>query len=170
MYETLLNKYGVRQLGYYVEDIDTTANQMAKLFGAGPFIDTGESSPEVCIFRGKESDLTTRVAMGQFADLQIELIQVTSEGENVYSEMSHYGLHHLCIWSDDVEKSIQEFLDAGFDLAMRLTSVGIEVAYFDCRDSLGCYIEIAAPQEDLYEGIAGMTEDWDGKEAVMGLF
>lgn len=169
MHKTLLNKYGVRQLGFYVEDIDATANQMARLFGAGPFIDTGESSPDACVYRGEDSTLTTRVAMGQFADLQIELIQVTSEGENVYSEMGRYGLHHLCIWSDDIERSIQEFSDAGFEIAMRLTSVGIEVVYFDCRDALGCYIEIASPQEDLYEGVAGMAIDWDGQEAVLGL-
>ena len=45
MYETLLNKYGVRQLGYYVEDIDKTAKAMAAVLGAGPFIDAGESTP-----------------------------------------------------------------------------------------------------------------------------
>ncbi|WP_172135818.1 VOC family protein [Adlercreutzia sp. ZJ473] len=169
MYETLLNKYGVRQLGYYVEDIDATAREMARLLGAGPFIDAGESTPEACTYRGKDSTLTTRVALGQFANIQVELIQVTSEGENVYSEMGRYGLHHVCIWTDDLEQTVKEFEEAGFELAMRLTSSGFEVAYFDCRDAFGHYIEVSAPQEDFYEGLAALAEEWDGENALMGI-
>ncbi|MDD5806850.1 MAG: VOC family protein [Eggerthellales bacterium] len=170
MYETLLNKYGVRQLGYYVEDIDKTAKAMAAVLGAGPFIDAGESTPERCVYRGQESTMTTRVAMGQFAGLQIELIQVTSEEPNVYAEMGRYGLHHFCIWTDDMEQTIKEFEEAGFEQAVNLTNTGFDVVYFDCREAFGHYIEISEPQEDFYAGVAAIAEEWDGAEAVMSAF
>lgn len=169
MYETLLNKYGVRQLGYYVADVAETARSMARVLGAGPFVDAGESTPERCVYRGEESTMTTRVALGQFAGLQVELIQVTSEGPNVYAELGRYGLHHVCIWSDDLEQTIKEFEDAGFAQAVRLTSSGFEVVYFDCREAFGHYVEVTSPQEDLYEGVASMAQDWDGAEALLGL-
>lgn len=169
MYETLLNKYGVQQLGYYVESIDETAEAMARLLGAGPFIDAGESTPEVCIYRGEDSTMTTRVALGQFADKQIELIQVVSDEPNVYSELGHYGLHHVCIWTDDLEQTVKEFEEAGFKKALDLVNTGFKVVYFDCRDAFGHYVEIQEPQEDFYSGVAAIAEDWDGKEALMGL-
>ena len=169
MYETLLNKYGVKQLGYYVDSIDESAAAMAKVLGAGPFIDAGESTPEVCVYRGKPSTMTTRVALGQFAGMQIELIEVTSEGPNVYSELGHYGLHHLCIWTDDLEQTVKDFEEAGFEQAVRMTNTGFEVVYFDCREAFGHYVEVSAPQEDFYSGLAAMAVDWDGEEALMGL-
>lgn len=170
MHETLLNKYGVQQLGYYVEDIDKTAEAMARLWGAGPFIDAGESTPEECIYRGQDSTMTTRVALGQFKDKQIELIQVMSDEPNVYSEIGRYGLHHVCIWTDDVDQTIKEFEDAGFTVAVDLVNSGFRVVYIDCRDAFGHYVEIQEPQPDLYEGVAALAEDWDGQQALMGLF
>lgn len=169
MYETLLNKHGVRQLGFYVEDIDVTATKMAEVLGAGPFIDAGESTPERCVYRGENSTMTTRIAMGQFAGMQIELIQVTSEGPNVYTEMGHYGLHHLCIWTDDLEQTVKDFEDAGFEQAVNLVNTGFEVVYFDCRDEFGCYIEISAPQVEFYEGVAAMADEWDGSDPLLSI-
>lgn len=166
MYETLLNKYGIKQLGYVVKDINETAELMAKMWGAGPFVDTGENTPEKCIYRGEESEMTTRVALGQLGDMQIELIQPVSEGPNVYTEFGRYGLHHVCIWTDDLEQTIKEFEQAGFEQAVHLHTVGYEVVYFDCVDAFGHYVEVNAPQEDMYEGIAAMTEDWEGTPAV----
>lgn len=169
MYETLLNKYGVKQLGYYVQDIDEAARTMAEVLGAGPFVDAGESTPERCVYRGQEATMTTRVALGQFANMQIELIQVTSTEPNVYSEMGRYGLHHLCIWTDDLDQTIEDFEQAGFEQAVRLTSAGFEVVYFDCREAFGHYIEVQAPQEDFYSGLAAMAQGWDGVDALMAI-
>lgn len=165
MYETLLNKYGVKQLGYVVKNIEETAELMCKMWGAGPFVITGENTPEVCIYRGEESTMTSRVAMGQFGDMQIELIQPVSEGPNVYTEFGRYGFHHVCIWTDDLDQTMKEFEEAGFEQAVYLESVGFRVAYYDCVEAFGHYVEVCAPQEDVYEGIASMAEDWEGEPA-----
>lgn len=163
MYETLLNKYGVKQIGYYVESIEETAEAMAKLLGAGPFFDMGANAPAELEYRGKESESLTRCALGHFKDVQIELIELANEEPNVYEELGHYGLHHLCIWADDVEKVVKEFVDAGIEVAMEMTSgQGLKVVYLDAREQLGSFIEVNAPLEQLYMGIKMQHENWDG--------
>ena len=110
--------------------------------------------------------MTSRVALGQLGDMQIELIQPVSEGPNVYTEFGRFGLHHVCIWTDDLEQTVKEFEEAGFEQAVHLETAGYEVVYFDCVEAVGHYVEVNAPQEDMYEGIATMAEDWEGTPAV----
>ena len=162
MYETLLSKYGVKQLGYYVKSIEETAEKMGTLLGAGPFFDMGVNPPAELEYRGKKSESLTRCALGHFNNVQIELIEVANDEPNVYDEAG-YGLHHICIWSDDTEKVAKEFVDAGFEIAMEMTSgQGLKVIYIDAREQLGSFIEVNAPLEQLYMGIKMQHENWDG--------
>lgn len=159
----LLGKYGVKQLGYYVRSIEETAKFMAETFGVGPFFDMGVNEPARLEYHGKESGSLTRCALGHYKDMQIELIEVANDEPNVYEELGHYGLHHLCIWSDDTEKVAKEFVEAGFDIAMEMVSgQGLNVIYVDTRNELGTFIEINAPLEQLYQGIKMQHESWDG--------
>ena len=163
MHETLLNKYGVKQLGYYVESIEKTAELMAKMLGAGPFFDMGVTEPSKLEYRGKESGSRTRCALGHLNNIQIELIEVVNDEPNVYEEIGRFGLHHLCIWADDAEKVANEFIRAGFEVAMEMVSgQGLHIVYIDAREELGSFIEVNAPLEQLYQGIKMQHENWDG--------
>ena len=163
MPEALLNKYGVKQIGYYVKSIEETAEAMGKMLGAGPFFDMGVNPPAELKYRGKKSESLTRCALGHFKDVQIELIEVANDEPNVYEELGHYGLHHLCIWADDTEAVAGEFVDAGYEIAMEMTSgQGLKVVYIDAREHLGSFIEVNAPLERLYMGIKMQHENWDG--------
>lgn len=163
MYETLLTKYGIKQLGYYVKSIEEAAEAMGTLVGAGPFFDMGVNEPAKLEYRGKESSSLTRTALGHFKDIQIELIEVVNDEPNVYDDLGHYGLHHLCIWADDSEKVAKEFTDAGFEIAMEMVSgSGLHVVYIDAREQLGSFIEVNAPLDQLYLGIKMQHENWDG--------
>ena len=163
MYETLLNKYGVKQLGYYVESIEDTANLMAKTLGAGPFFDMGVTEPAKLEYRGKESSFRFRTALGHLNNIQIELIEAAGDEPNVYDDLGHYGLHHICIWADDAEKVAKEFVDEGFEIAMEMVSgQGLQVIYIDAREKLGSFIEVNAPLDQLYMGIKMQHENWDG--------
>lgn len=162
MSQTLLNKYGVKQLGYYVENLEQAAEQFRSLFGAGPFVDLGVSEPTSLMYRGAESGMRSRCALGQLKDMQIELIEVQTDEPDVYKDMGHYGLHHLCIWADDVDKVIEEFTAAGLEVAMEMVSgQGLKVVYFDARDTLGSFIEVNAPIEQLWQGVKALSEKAD---------
>ena len=147
MSKELLGKYGIKQLGYYVESIEKTAQDMRDLLGAGPFIDLGVSEPASLLYRGKEAGTRTRCALGNLGSMQLE----------VYKDLGHFGLHHLCIWADDVDAVAAEFEEAGIEAAMEMVSgQGLKVIYFDAREQLGSFIEVNAPIEQLAGAVAAV--------------
>lgn len=168
MKEHLLNKYGVKQLGFYVKSIEESAQAFADLLGAGPFFDLGSQPSKWLKYHGQDSNLTMRCALGQLADMQIELIELDTDEPNVYADSGHYGLHHLCIWTDNYDKTVNEFLAEGFEEAMKLESIDErKVSYFDCRDVFGVFIEVNAPSPDLWNVIKTKADNWDGKTALL---
>lgn len=166
MYETLLNKYGVNQLGFVVEDAEKAAAEFSKLFGAGPFMIMDNVMVDKVVFRGKEIDYKMRIAYGQHKDLQMELIQVLSDDPNPYTEIERYGFHHVSIWSDDPEQVVSEFEDAGYELAMEMDSFGSKIYYIDCRDPWGLYVEVHKPMREFWGAFAEMAQSWDGENPV----
>ena len=85
MYERLLNKYAVNQLGYVVDDLEQAARAHSALFGSGPFIHFSAPEPKRTLFRGQEVRNIVDVAYGMYGDLQIELIKPTSDGPTPYT-------------------------------------------------------------------------------------
>lgn len=151
--------YGIKQLGYYVESIESSAELFRKSIGAGPFVDLGVNVAEKVSIRGDEATLEMRTALGHIDDIQIELIEVNSAGPDPYHEMDSFGLHHFCIWVDDVDEAVESLISSGMSLAMRMTSgQGMEIAYLDARPILGQYIEVTSPSEQLWQGIKAIHE------------
>lgn len=160
MNEQVLNKYGIKQIGYYVKSIEETAEFLRSSLGAGPFVDLGTNPLESCEVRGEDAELKMRTALGHINDIQLELIEVESAGPDPYHEMGHFGLHHFCIWVDDVDAAVEAFEKDGMPLAMRITSgQGLQVAYVDARKQLGQYIEVNTPAEQLWQGIKAVHEN-----------
>lgn len=91
MYEKLLNKYAINQLGYVVDDLEKAALAHSKLFGSGPFVHFTPPAPERTLFRGEEVKNTMEVAYGMYGDLQIELIKPTSSDPTPYTVPSGRG-------------------------------------------------------------------------------
>jgi catechol 2,3-dioxygenase-like lactoylglutathione lyase family enzyme len=164
VHETLLNKYAINHIGYYVKDLELACREHSALFGSGPFFYLGEHTM-TSIARGREYEYTSRAAFGQFGDLQIEFIQVISDNPSAYKEMERFGLNHFSIWVDNVDSAIEEFENAGYEIAMRLkSSGGAEIIYFDGVEKWGHYLEVSAPAEGMYEYFKKAAEDWDGSE------
>lgn len=160
MNEQVLDKYGIKQIGYYVKSIEETAEFLRSSLGAGPFVDLGANPLESCKVRGEDVELKMRTALGHINDIQLELIEVESAGPDPYHEMGHFGLHHFCIWVDDVDVAVEAFEESGMPLAMRITSgQGLQVAYVDAREQLGQYIEVNTPAEQLWQGIKAVHEN-----------
>lgn len=156
----MFDKYGVKQIGYYVESIEEAAEFLRTSIGAGPFVDLGVNPPEFCQVRGQDVEIDMRTALGHVNDIQLELIEVYSDGPDPYHEMGHFGLHHFCIWVDDVDEAVAALEDAGLDLAMRIRSgQGLEIAYMDAREQLGQYIEVNTPGDKLWQGIKAVHDN-----------
>lgn len=170
MGKELFEKYGIRQLGYSVESIEETAQLYHDLFGAGPFIDMGVNAPESCKIRGVEQPVKMRTAIGYLGDMEIELIEDKSDCPSPYSEAGRYGLHHYCIWVDDVQEAVDEFAAAGIEVAMDMVSgSGMRVAYVDAREQLGQYIEVNPPLEQVRQMGMGVHQKWPDDVALVGI-
>ncbi len=168
MRDTLLGKYGVKQLGYYVESIEESAQKFADLLGAGPFVDLGVSDPAELLYRGEESNMRCRSAIGQLKDMQIELIEVQTDEPDVYKELGRYGLHHLCIWSDDPVQTAADLTAAGCTVAMEMLSgSGLRVFYIDARDVLGSFLEVHNQLEQLWQAVKSLAERADEDTPVL---
>ena len=157
MSKELLGKYGIKQIGYYVESIEETAQAMRDRLGAGPFIDMGVAEPASLLYHGEPAGTRTRCALGNIGTMQLELIEVKTDEPDVYKDLGHYGMHHLCIWADDVDAVVAEFKEAGIEPAMEMVSgQGLKVVYFDAREQLGSFIEVNAPIEQLAGAVAAV--------------
>lgn len=166
MQEKLLNKYAINQVAYYVEDIEKAAKAHGSLFGSGPFFFIDSMKPAKTLFHGEEIELEMALAYGAYGDLQIELIQVLSKDPNVYTEFGHYGFHHFSTWVDDFDGALKDFADAGFKPSQIMESgAGLKIAYVDCREVWGHYVEIHNPQSAMNILNQKLTEAWDGNEA-----
>lgn len=156
----IFDKYGIKQLGYYVESLEGAAELFRGSLGAGPFVDLGENACDDCLVRGEKVALSMRTALGHIDDIQLELIEVTTDGPDPYHEAGKFGLHHFCIYVDDVDGAVKDLEGMGMTLAMRMTSgQGMEIAYMDARDTLGQYIELTTPSEQLWQGIKAVHEN-----------
>jgi catechol 2,3-dioxygenase-like lactoylglutathione lyase family enzyme len=161
MYETILNKYAINQIMYYVDDLEKAAKAHSKLFGSGPFLYM-DPVTMTANYRGKEIELTLACAYGQFGNLQIELEKVLSK-DNPFAELGHHGFHHVSIWVDDIDAAIKEFADAGFEPLFTMTSGGgMRVAFIDTLEAWGHYVEMHVPQEGFWNMVAAAAKDWDG--------
>lgn len=160
--ETLMNKYATNQISYYVKDLETSAREHMALFGSGPFFYMDPVTNKDTDYRGTKIDLVIQTAFGQFGSLQIELVQVHSE-PNPYEELGRYGFHHFSNWVDDYDAAVKQFADAGFDPLFTFTSGGgLRVAYIDCMEKLGHYVEMHNSVKPFWEMIQKASVDWDG--------
>jgi catechol 2,3-dioxygenase-like lactoylglutathione lyase family enzyme len=165
MYDKVLNKYAVNQIAYYVEDLEQACLAHSALFGSGPFKYMDPITMTDVDVRGEKVDLTMQTACGQHGGLQIEMIQVLSDGPSPYKEMGRFGFHHFCIWVDDFDGALADFAAAGCDVAMQFVSGGgMRVAYVDCREAWGYYVEIHQPIEQYWGMYKAMADNWDGSE------
>lgn len=170
MIKDILQKYGVKQLGYYVEDLEESAAFFSRAFDAGPFVDLGISEPKRLTFRGEPSGMRSRCALGQIGDMQIELIEVQTDEPDVYKESGRHGLHHVCIWADEVSAVVDELAREGCEVAMEMESgQGLQVVYLDTRAQLGHYLEVNAPLEQLANAVKAIHASWDGDETIVGM-
>lgn len=169
MIDKIMNKYGIRQIGYSVKSIEETAELLYSTLGAGPFIDLGVNSPATCKVRGVEQEVTMRTAIGYLGTMELELIEDMTMGPSPYNETGYYGLHHYCIWVDDVDAAVADLTAAGMDVAMDMVSgSGLHVVYVDAREQLGQYIEVNPPNEQLAQMGMGVHQKMEGP-ALIGI-
>ncbi len=138
-----LSKIKIDQLGYVYKDVEAQAKIMEKAFNMPKFTFL-PSHPHTIKYRGKDSEIVTKIGISRMFNTQIELIQLI-EGEAVYKEFldqGKEGFQHVSLFVEDIEVYADFFKKQGYEL-VQAGNVGKQYFYyFDTTDALGFMFEV----------------------------
>ena len=104
----------IDQVGYVVSDLEQAIPRFAQLFGECTRMD---STTPGTIFRGKESDVTLKLAFFRSGPIEIELIEPVS-GASPHQEFldrGGEGTHHVRFRITDLDAKLPELSAAGYE-------------------------------------------------------
>lgn len=165
----------VVQNAYIVANLEQACEDWHRLYGIGPFRGGQQSSLVDVVYRGAPApDTDIKVVFVQSGDMNIELIELCSDGPSAFHDMykrGEQGFHHTAVFCEDYEAERDAFVDAGFPVAAEFTARGtLKICYVDTRPVLGHMIELY-PESDLIRGLYAQTiesaQNWDGKDLII---
>jgi methylmalonyl-CoA/ethylmalonyl-CoA epimerase len=139
----ILNDLKVDQLGYVYKDVEKQAQILESMYNI-PKITFFEFHDQKIIYHGKETTNSIKLGTAQYFNVNIELIQ-TLGGDNIYQEFidsGREGLHHIGIYIDNLDSSIEQFNNRGIDALQIGQIMKLHYAYMDTEDTFGIIIEL----------------------------
>jgi hypothetical protein len=165
----------IRQIAYVVPDLRAAARRHAGLFGSGPYYIAEGYTDIPHIYRGEQRAMSIDSALGQWGDVQIELIQPTDERPSIFREGataagSSAKCHHLCFHPDNLDEAIAGYEVRGYPVAFDFTLPGgTRTVLMDTLAELGHFVEFyerSAEIEHLYTFIEKAAASFDGRELI----
>lgn len=165
----------IRQVAYFVADVRAAAMRHHALFGSGPYYVADNIPLRLCRYRRREAVLDHSSAYGQWGEVMIEFVQQNNSGRSafhdVYPEGSgREGLHHVALFSDDLEADIVRYGADGHDLALYAEmATGFPFAMIDTVAAYGHMIELYPPEPSLagfYAQVADAARDFCGVDVL----
>lgn len=161
------------QNAWVVPDIESACMKWVNELGIGPFFltDYTPGTFEKITYRGEPSDLSMKVAVAQAGNVQIELIEPTTD-RCAYRDSvpeGQLGFHHMCVWTLDFEADLKYMESLGYAAANTGKVRHIDFAYFDTRPLMGCMLEVVTKNEGTvarFAEIAEAAQNWDGKDPI----
>jgi methylmalonyl-CoA/ethylmalonyl-CoA epimerase len=162
----------VVQNAFVVRDMDQAMRQWTDTLGIGPFLVLPPISPDQYLYRGQDIRPQMRVGLAQAGDVQIEFMQMLSDSPSVYRDLFNFGdegLHHLCIFTDDIDEDLAHHRALGMDVPVIGCNGEVRFAFVDARKTLGCMLEIVTDSpliKAIYGAVRTASENWDGRDPV----
>lgn len=163
----------IRQNGYVVRDIAAALDHWTQVLGVGPFF-LFESVPiEDFRYRGQPSDVDVTIALANWGDLQIELIEQRNDAPSMYRDFlaaGREGLQHVACWYADLDPVLAEIGASGTAIGQQGT-IGERgrFVYLETEAHPGTVVElseIGGAKGRFFEHIRSTAESWDGREPV----
>ena len=158
------------QNAYVVRDLEGAARRFQAAYGIGPCVGGAELELSRHVYRGSPAaPIRLRGAMVQSGGLNIELVQMVSEGPCAFTEMfarGEEGFHHVAAFTDDYAGTVARFAGLGMAVVSAFELPwGVPVCYIDARPTLGHMIEIYpedATIRAMYAQVRDAAAAWDG--------
>lgn len=161
----------IMQMAFVPDDFDGAIAHWLRM-GAGPFFVLRDKTSDWCRAYGKDVSLTLDIALGNWGDIQIEIVRQKSDVRTIYSDWrdaGKEGVHHICIVVDDYAAALRHCLDNGLALLHEAGYRGAQWAYFDTHGGDGTMIEIVSAGRGSL-GMSSVTReaarDWDGADPI----
>ncbi|HEX7784018.1 MAG TPA: VOC family protein [Sphingobium sp.] len=163
------------QNAYVVRDLEAACAQLNRLTGIGPFVGGVEVALDQHRYRGAAADpIRLRGVFVQSGDLNIELIEMLSDGPCAFREMfagNDEGMHHTAMFCDDYAVERDRWVAAGYPVVSEFTTAfGASICYVDTRPLFGHMLELY-PEDAIiramYRQTVEETESWDGKQMIV---
>ncbi|MEP2735117.1 MAG: VOC family protein [Erythrobacter sp.] len=168
----------IRQLAYFVPDIEAAARDHSVAFGSGPFFSFNHVALASSQHRGSPHEWDHSSAYGQWGDVMVEFVAQHSDGPSAIRDIypagsGRFGFHHTAVFVKDLDEAIAAFAADGMPLAqLSETTTGTRFAFVDASETLGHMIELYEPSETLvgfYAMVRDAAQGWDGSDLIRPL-
>jgi hypothetical protein len=168
----------VRQVAYFVPDIEQAALAHCAAFGSGPFF-LGRHVPlRWSEHRGQPVIHDHSSAYGQWGEVMVEFVQQHGDDPSTFHDIfpagsGRFGLHHTAVFVNAVDEAIAWFAGQAMPLAqLSETTTGTRYAFVDASATLGHMIELYEPSKGLlgfYAMVANAAKNWGGSDPLREL-
>jgi Glyoxalase/Bleomycin resistance protein/Dioxygenase superfamily len=164
------------QLAWVVPDLDAAVRNWVRTTGAGPFFLFDALHFDDANYRGTPMDVAPCVAaIGQFGEMQIELIQPSDNSPGIWGDVgprdkTHF--HHTGLYCQDYAAERAALVDEGHAVAFEGLMMGAKTCYIDTTPTLGFMTELitANPIADrVFAAFRAAAEGWDGTDPIRTL-
>lgn len=167
----------VRQNGYVVRDVEAALDHWTRVLGVGPFFYFERVPIEDFRYRGEPSPVEVSIALANWGDLQIELIQQRNDAPSMYRDFlaaGREGLQHVACWFDSLDAPLAEAARRGLAVAQSGT-IGERgrFAYLDTEAHgeahTGTVVEISeisGTKGRFFDHVRATARDWDGQDPI----
>lgn len=164
------------QLCWVVPDLEAAIDHWVTTSGAGPFFLFENVHFEDSNYRGQPMDIAPhRAAIGQYGEMQIELVQPIGDGPGVWSDVvasGKAGFHHAGLYCTDYEAERAAYLATGAAVAFEGLMMGARTCYIDTIGTLGFLTELITANPvaaSVFAMFKDAAEGWDGSDPIRTL-
>lgn len=166
----------VMQLGFVVPDLERAMAHWTGTVGVGPFFVMSHIKFAEATYRGQPTDADISVAVAQWGEVQVELIQQFNESPSIYSHFpgrAAGGLQHVGVMTASVRDDLEQLRSLGIEAVQQgSTANGIRFAYINTDQHPGGMIELIehGPAIDgFFAMVRAAAQGWDGSKPVRRL-
>lgn len=168
----------VRQIAWFVPDIEAAARAHSAAFGSGPYFVFEHVPLAWSEHHGQRVTHDHSSAYGQWGDVMVEFVMQHGDDPSAFHDMfpagsGAKGLHHMALWVDELDQAIADFAAQTMPLAqLSETTTGTRYAFVDATETLGHMLELYEPTEQLtgfYAIVREAAQGWSGENAIRKL-
>jgi hypothetical protein len=164
------------QLGFVVPDLEAAMQHWLRRMGLGPFFVLSHVQFADVYYRKQRANVDMHVALAQWGEVQIELIQQLNDAPSIYRDFpggAQGGLQHVGVMTDSLDEHLTRLAPLGIQpVQWGATANGIRFAYINTDQMPGSMVELIESGPTIIEFFALVrrsAQDWDGSDPVRRL-